>query len=127
MTRAFPLQSVVARIVIQQNVVGSAVVARAFLLQSVVARIVVQQNVVGSAVVARAFLLQSVVAQIVGTTKRRKLAQAADEFQPHWGLLWCPCDAFRKSNLTIYGDSLYQANCSRNSTRSVAIWGPQMV
>ena len=43
-----------ARIVVQQNVVGSAVVGRAFLLQTVIARIVVQQSVVGSAVVARA-------------------------------------------------------------------------
>jgi hypothetical protein len=52
--RAFLLQTVVARIVVQQSVVGSAVVGRTFLLQTVIAQIVVQQSVVGSAVVTRA-------------------------------------------------------------------------
>jgi hypothetical protein len=85
--RAFLLQTVVARIVVQQNVVGSAVVGRAFLLQTVVARIVVQQSVVGSAVVGRAFLLQTVVARIVvqqSVVGSAVVARAAVE--PNWDL-----------------------------------------
>jgi hypothetical protein len=58
--RAVVLKSDMVRIVVLQNVVGSAVVVRALLLQIVVARIVVPQNVVRSAVVARAVALKSV-------------------------------------------------------------------
>jgi hypothetical protein len=28
----------------------------------------------------------------------------ADEFQPHWGLFWCPCDAFRISYSQCSGE-----------------------
>ena len=100
--RAFLLQTVVARIVVQQNVVGSAVVGQAFLLQTVVARIVVQQNVVGSAVVGRAFLLQIVIARIVvqqSVVGSAVVARAAVELDQFW-------DQYRGAGSGLFGPIL---------------------